>query len=86
MSGNDPFGDSVVKKSVINKIAEQKGLDPKTLTMETNLVSIGLDSLDMVELSLDLEDAFGITINQNDIAGIKTLGQAVEFVERNKKS
>lgn len=71
---------------IFKKIAEQKGLDPVTLNRETTLLDVGLDSLDMVELSMDLEEAFGLVINQADIAGIKTLGQAVDFVEAHKKA
>lgn len=70
---------------IFNKIAEQKGLDPASLNRETTLLDIGLDSLDMVELSMDMEDTFGLTIGQTDIAGIKTLGQAVDFVESKLK-
>lgn len=74
-----------VQETIFKKIAEQKGLDPATLNRETTLLDIGLDSLDMVELSMDLEETFGLVINQADIAGIKTLGQAVDFVEAHKK-
>jgi acyl carrier protein len=74
-----------VQDQVYQKIAEVKGVDVSTLTPETTFLDIGADSLDMVELSIDLEDAFGITITQENIAAIKTLGQAVEFIEKNKK-
>lgn len=73
-----------IQETLFRKIAEQKGLNPESLNRDTTILDIGLDSLDMVELSMDLEDSFGITINQEDIAGIKTLGQAVEFVEKRK--
>jgi acyl carrier protein len=39
----------------------------------------------MVELSMDLEETFGMVIEQNDIAEIKNLGQAVDFVEARRK-
>lgn len=74
-----------VQETIFSKIAEQKGLDPLTLNRETTLLDVGLDSLDMVELSMDLEETFGLVINQADIAGIKTLGQAVDFVEERRK-
>lgn len=74
-----------IQETVFKKIAEQKGLDPATFVRETTLMDLGLDSLDMVELSMDLEEAFGLVINQADIAGIKTLGQAVYFVEERRK-
>jgi acyl carrier protein len=74
-----------IQDQVFQKIAEVKGVDVSTLAPETTFLDIGADSLDMVELSIDLEDAFGITMTQENIATIKTLGQAVEFIEKNKK-
>lgn len=74
-----------IQELVFSKIAEQKGVDKSTLTRETTFLDIGADSLDMVEFSLDLEDMFKITINQSDIAGIKNLGQAIDFIDKNKK-
>lgn len=74
-----------VQELVFQKIAETKGLDKDSLKPETTFLEIGADSLDMVEFSIDLEDAFQISIVQEDIAGIKTLGQAVEFIEKKKK-
>jgi len=74
-----------IQNAVFEKIAEAKGVDKSTLTRDTTFLEIGADSLDMVEFSLDLEDQFKIAINQSDIANIKTLGQAIDFIERNKK-
>lgn len=74
-----------IQDIVFAKIAEQKGVEKSSLTRETTFLEIGADSLDMVEFSLDVEDLFKITINQNDIANIKNLGQAIEFIEKNKK-
>jgi acyl carrier protein len=74
-----------VQEIVFDKISSQKGLNPTTLKRETALLDIGLDSLDMVELSMDLEETFGMVIEQNDIAEIKNLGQAVDFVEARRK-
>lgn len=74
-----------IQDAVFEKVAEQKGVDKSTLTRETTFLDIGADSLDMVEFSLDLEDQFKITINQSDIGSIKTLGQAIDFIEKNKK-
>jgi acyl carrier protein len=74
-----------VQEVVFSKIAEQKGIDKSTLNRDTTFLGIGADSLDMVEFSLDLEDLFKISINPSDIAEIKTLGQAIDFIEKNKK-
>lgn len=70
---------------VFQKIAEAKGVDKSTLKRETTFLEIGADSLDMVEFSIDLEESFKITINHEDMVNIKTLGQAIDFIESNKK-
>lgn len=74
-----------VQEQVFNRVAEAKGLDVSTLKPETTFLEVGADSLDMVEFSIDLEEAFKIEIKHEDIAGIKTLGQAVEFIEKKKQ-
>lgn len=74
-----------VQEQVFQKISETLGIDKSILKPETTFLEVGADSLDMVEFSMDLEDSFKININQSDIANIKTIGQAVEFIEKNKK-
>jgi len=74
-----------IQEDVFAKIAEIKGLDKSVLTPETTFLDVGADSLDMVEFSLDLEQMFGINITDKDIVGIKTIGHAIEFIEKNKK-
>jgi acyl carrier protein len=74
-----------IQEDVFAKIAEIKGLDKSALTPETTFLGVGADSLDMVEFSLELEQMFGINITDKDIVGIKTIGQAIEFIEKNKK-
>lgn len=74
-----------IKETVIQKISDQKGIDKASIKVENTFMELGLDSLDMVELSLDLEEALGVAINHTDIEKIKTVGQAVEFAERKKK-
>lgn len=74
-----------VQDLVFDKVANQLGVDKSTLKPETTFSELGADSLDMVEFSLDVEDAFSLVVNQQDIANIKTLGQAIEFIEKNKK-
>lgn len=74
-----------IQDQVFEKIAEAKGVDKSTLTRDTTFLEVGADSLDMVEFSMDIEDHFNITINHSDMANIKTLGQAIEFIEKNKK-
>lgn len=73
-----------IQDKVFAKIAETLSVDKETLTPETTFDSLGADSLDMVEFSMDVEEEFGVGIEQSDIAGIKTLGDAVEFIKKKK--
>ena len=63
-------------------IAEQLGVDEDTITLEATFVEdLGVDSLDLVELSMALEDEFGIEeMSEEDMANIKTVGDLVEYL------
>jgi acyl carrier protein len=73
-----------IQEQVFAKVAETLGVEKEKLTPESTFDSLGADSLDMVEFSMDVEDEFGVTIEQSDIAAIKTLGDAVEFIKKKK--
>ena len=63
-------------------IAEQLGVDEDNITLEATFVEdLGVDSLDLVELSMALEDEFGIEeMAEEDMANIKTVGDLVEYL------
>ena len=63
-------------------IAEQLGVDAETITLEAAFVEdLGVDSLVLVELSMALEDEFGIEeMSEEDMANIKTVGDLVEYL------
>lgn len=71
-----------VQDKVFAKVAENMGVDKDSLTLETTFEQLGADSLDMVEFSMDVEGEYGIVVEQADMAGIKTVGDAVRFVEK----
>lgn len=73
-----------IQEKVFAKVADTLSVDKETLTLETTFDSLGADSLDMVELSMEVEEEFGIAIEQSDIAAISTLGDAVEFIKKKK--
>lgn len=70
-----------VQDKVFAKVAETMGVDVGSLSLETKFVDLGADSLDMVEFSMDVEEAFKVSIEQSDMANIKTLGDAVSFIQ-----
>jgi acyl carrier protein len=74
-----------LQNKVFDRIAEQFKTDRASLSPETTLLSLGADSLDMVELAMELEDEHGFAIEQTDISTIKTLGDVVKLIETKKK-
>ncbi len=71
-----------VKERVIDIVAEQLGVDKDKINMETSFVNdLGADSLDTVELVMELEEEFDINIPDDAAEKIQTVGQAVEYIE-----
>ena len=73
----------MVFENVKKALAKQFELDPETITMDTNLIDdIGADSLDVVELVMELEDTFGISISDEDAAELYTVRRIVDYLEK----
>ena len=65
-------------------IADQLGGDANSISMDTNFEEdLGVDSLDIVELSMALEEEFDIgEMSEEDLATIKTVGDLVGYLQR----
>ena len=64
-------------------IAEQFGMDAEDLTEDTGLEELGADSVDLVELSMNLEEEFGIEeMGEEDIASIHNVGDLVNYLQK----
>jgi acyl carrier protein len=72
---------SDIRTKVIDIISERLSKDKATITDASNVIAdLGADSLDIAEIMMDLEDAFGIKLEEeND--GMKTIGDIVKFIE-----
>lgn len=67
-----------VKNIVVNKL----GFEPEKVTPEAAFITdLGADSLDTVELMMDFEKEFGLSIPDEDAEKIKTVGDAISYVE-----
>jgi len=72
-----------IEKKVMELSADQAGVAMEQIQRVTHYVNdLNFDSLDTVELAMSLEDEFEISMKDEDIDGIKTVGDAVDYVVR----
>jgi acyl carrier protein len=65
-------------------IVDQLNADEADVTEEASFIEdLGADSLDIVELVMALEEEFGISIPDEEAENIKTVGDAVAYIEAN---
>lgn len=66
-------------------IMETLSCAEEKITLEASLADdIGADSLDAVELNMALEEAFSISISDDDLMTFKTVKDIVDYIENNK--
>ncbi len=65
-------------------IAKQLDIDPDTITMESKLIDdLKADSLDIVELIMDLEQEFNIEIPDEELPKVQAVSDIVGFLDKN---
>ncbi len=75
-----------IQERVKNIIVEQLGVEADQVKPEAQFVNdLGADSLDTVELIMALEEEFDIEIPDEKAEKIKTVGEAIEYIEANAK-
>lgn len=71
------------RKKVVSLVAERMGVEVDQITDDTHFVNdLQSDSLDMAELVIDLEEAFDISISDEEAQQIETVGQVVAHIEK----
>jgi acyl carrier protein len=77
------FDVASVQERVVDIVAEQLGVNKDQVNRDTSFVNdLGADSLDTVELVMELEEEFDINIPDDAAEKIQTVGQAIDFIEQ----
>jgi acyl carrier protein len=70
-----------IQDKVISIVSEQMGVDKAEINKDTSFVNdLNADSLDTVELVMEFEDEFEMSIPDEEAEQIQTVGQAVEYI------
>lgn len=76
----------MIFETVRDIIAAQLGMDTNKITPESDLINdLGLDSLDIVDLGMTLEEKWNLIIEDDDMGKIKTVADVVKYIEENAK-
>ena len=75
------MSEATIEERVARIVCNQMGASPDKITPETSFVNdLGADSLDTVELVMEFEDEFEISIPDEDAEKIQTVGAAVQYI------
>ena len=71
-----------VKKIIVSEL----NCKPEQVTLDVNLKDdLGADSIDAVQIVMDIEDTFGITVDEDNAQSLLTVKNIVEYIEANTK-
>lgn len=74
-----------IREKVVSIVCEQMGVSAEKVQDSTSFVNdLGADSLDTVELVMEFEDQFGLTIPDEDAEKIQTVGDAITYISGKK--
>ena len=85
MSGTDSYDEAVIE-ALRSALDEVMGIPLDMETLDVPLSDAGIDSLDLIETVMVVEEGLGISTSESDFEGVTTLRQAIEVFERHKAS
>lgn len=72
----------MVLDKIKDMLEKQLGIDKSKITADSDIIKdIGADSLDIVEFLMDAENEWGITIEEEDVKNLHTIGDVVKYIE-----
>jgi acyl carrier protein len=70
-----------IESKVVEIVSEQMGVDKSEITRETSFINdLNADSLDTVELVMEFEDEFDMSIPDEEAEKIQTVGAAIDYI------
>ena len=72
----------MIYEKITEIISGKMDIDKKDISMESTFENLKIDSLDMVEIVMDIEEEFDISIEDSE--NLKTVADLVKFIENNK--
>jgi len=80
-----PVSNDEITTGFAEIIEEVVGIEAADVTPEKSFVDdLDIDSLSMVEIAVQTEDRFGVKIPDEELANLKTVGDAVDYIAKNQ--
>lgn len=68
-----------------NRLAKDLGVAPEQITPDAPLAELGADSLDTVELIMELEEEFDLSVPDDEAERIQTVGDVIRYIEERRR-
>ena len=73
----------MVFEKIVELLSEQRGVDPDNITMDTSFEELGADSVDVVDLTMAVEEAFNLEdLADENLSDMTTVGDFVRFLQK----
>jgi acyl carrier protein len=79
---DNPNTDTDIAQRVIDIIAKSKSIPPESISLDSTFDSLAIDSLDKINISFEVEEAFDIEIPDDALGSLKTVGDVVAGVRK----
>ena len=72
----------MIFEKIAGLLSEQFGVEADSITMDTSFEDLGADSLDIVELTMAVEEEFGLeNVDEDDLSGVATVADLVRYLK-----